>query len=416
LKRVVTFSRSMTFGIILMILLMACSLAGSFLPQGQPAEFYIHNHPQISSVIIMLKLDNIFISWYFLLLLVLLCLNLTLCSVVRWKRVFGAHKALLASAQSVPAKYALLETDRGKLVSHLKSSRFSVSEFEDVQVFHKNAIGHFGSFIIHLSFVLLLLVGAGVLYFSKIEDFSVMPGQAVYLDGGISLNVIDFYIEDETGRLDFTSTIRADSENGATSGERQISVNTPLSFKNYKFYQQSYGTAGSITVYNTDTGGSDTFSLREPVFLTLDGRNGVWFEALHPGYIEDDDGHYTLITSTSGAYPDPIYQVLSMSDGAATPVLALPGETLQINEISYTFNDPIDFPGIRVKHTSPLLLGTLYGVFVMMIAGFWLCFFNQPMVVAVREDGYTLLGGKTTGLRLELDNLLESKSSEEDLP
>ena len=415
MKRVVVFFRSMTFGIVLMMLLMACSLAGSFLPQGQPAEFYIHNHPQISNIIILLKLDNIFNSWYFLLLLFLLCLNLTLCSVVRWGRVFGAHKTLIASAQNVPAKHALSETDRSKLISHLQSSHFSFSESENVQVFHKNAIGHFGSFIIHLSFVLLLLVGAGVLYFSKIDDYSVMPGQAVYLDGGIFLNVIDFYIEDETGRLDFTSTIRVDSENGATSGERQISVNTPLSFKNYKFYQQSYGTAGSITVYNTETGGSDTFTLREPVFLTPDGRNGVWFETLHPGYIRDEDGHYTLITSTSGVYPDPIYQVLSMSDGVTTPVLALPGETMHINKISYTFNNPIGFPGIRVKQTSPLLLGTLYSVFIMMIAGFWLCFFHQPMIVAVKEDGYTLLGGKTTGLGLELDTLLEGKSTKEDL-
>ena len=415
MKRVVVFFRSMTFGIILMILLMVCSLAGSFLPQGQPAEFYVHNYPQLSSIILALKLDNIFSSWYFLLLLFLLGLNLTLCSVMRLNRVFGAHKALIASAQNVPAKNTLSEIDRDKLIAHLQSSRFSVSESESIKVFHKNAIGHFGSFIIHLSFVLLLLVGTGVLYFSKIDDYSVMPGQAMYLDGGISLNVIDFYIEDETGRLDFTSTIRVDSENGSSSGERRISVNTPLSFKNYKFYQQSYGTVGSITVYNSETGGSDTFTLREPVFLTLDGRNGVWFEALHPGYIRDEDGHFTLITSTSGAYPDPIYQVLSMSDGVTTPVLALPGETLQINEISYTFNNPTDFPGIRVKNTSPLLLGTLYGVFVMMTVGFWLCFFHQPMIVAVNEDGYTLMGGKTAGLRLELDTLLERKSTEEDL-
>ena len=79
-------------------------------------------------------------------------------------------------------------------------------------------------------------------------------------------------------------------------------------------------------------GGEETFRLTEEALLFVDENNGLMFNALYPGYIQEEDGGVTLITSPSGHYPDPVYHITLASDGEYTPVLAFPGETLPIGE------------------------------------------------------------------------------------
>ena len=193
----------------------------------------------------------------------------------------------------------------------------------------------------------------------------------------------------------------------------QVSVNHPLSFGHYKVYQQTYGTAGSLTTRNSSTGGEDSFVLTEPCFLTTDGMNGLWFEALYPGYIRDADGNYTLITSTSGSYTDPVYQILLAVDGDYTPVLAFPGEELTVGEMEYVFNGPIEYPGLRIKRTPPLVNALLCAAFVLMIAGLYVTFFLQPVLVKTDEEGYTVCGPKPESMRMELRLLLRSDEKTE---
>ena len=52
--------------------------------------------------------------------------------------------------------------------------------------------------------------------------------------------------------------------------------------------------------------------LTDPCFLSIDGRNGVYFQALYPGFIREEDGNYTLVTSTASSYEDPVYSIQSI--------------------------------------------------------------------------------------------------------
>ena len=197
---------------------------------------------------------------------------------------------------------------------------------------------------------------------------------------------------------------------GKDSISRTIRVNEPLSFKGYKIYQQTYGTAGAVRINNLATGVSEEMTLTESCFLTLDGADGMFYQALYPGYVQAEDGSFTLVTSTSGAYTDPVYDVVSVSGGAMTPVLAFPGETLTIGDVSFTLLEPINYPGLRIKHMSPVLLGALYAVFILMVAALYLCFFLSPVAIAVEADGYSLLSPKTqTGLMIEIEALLKEE-------
>ncbi len=412
MKKIWKFLRSMTFGMILLGLILLCSLAGSLIAQGNSPAWYVETYPGIHGAILTLGLNNVFGSWYFITLLALLCLNLTLCSLVRVIRIPKAAKAAVEQAGQGKARVGLTSAGAEKLNGWLTARSYHKTRVGEATVWHKNRLGWYGSFVTHLAILLTVLFGAAAIYLPVVTDQTCMPGQFLTMTDGTRIAVDSFHIENAAGELDYASVIRVTLPDGRVGGPAEIRVNHPFSFGGYKIYQQTYGTAGSVTVRNLKTGGEDTFPLDEMCFLSLDGKNGVWFEALYPGYIRDEAGNFTLITQTSGHYEDPIYQILVTSDGVNTPVLAFPGETVTVGEVTFTFNEPVEYPGLRIKTTPPVVNALLIAVFVLMLAGLWLCFFQPPLLVTVWPDGYAVGGPKPQGLELELTALLEGETEE----
>ena len=413
-KKVMKFLRSMTFGMILLGLILLCSFPGSVIAQGNSPEWYVQTYPDWHGVILKLGLDDVFGSWYFVALLALLCLNLTLCSLIRIRTVVKASKAASSGAAARKTKVFLSPENTAQLRKRLEEGRYKVETFGETTVYSKNAIGWYGSFITHLAILLTVLFGAAALYLPRVTDQVCMPGESLRMEDGTAIYVESFRIENAEGKLDYASIIEILLPDGRTSGKQRISVNHPLSFGGYKVYQQTYGTAGAVTVRNQATGGEDRFLLNEMCFLSLDSINGVWFEALYPGYLRDENGNFTLITQTSGSYEDPVYQVLVASEGVYTPVMVFPGESLSVGGVDFTFEDPVEYPGLRIKKTPEAVNGLLFAAFGLMVLGLWFCFFQTPTIVAVREEGYTVAGPKPQGLELELAALFESAERNEE--
>lgn len=412
MKKVYDFLRSMRFGIILLLLIAACSVAGSVIPQGREAAFYAQNYTEHHATLLKLGLDHVFQGWFFITLLVLLCLNLSLCSILRVRRI-ETSADLIARAAALPSVEKLDAAQLETVKKLLLSQRCRDHAEGDTTVYSKNLFGRYGTFITHLAILLTVIFGAAALYAPTVVDRSCLPGEALEMEDGTCIEVQSFHIENELGELDYESVLRVTLPDGRASDWQAVSVNHPLSFGHYKVYQQTYGTAGLLTTRNSSTGGEDSFVLTEPCFLTTDGMNGLWFEALYPGYIRDADGNYTLITSTSGSYTDPVYQILLAVDGDYTPVLAFPGEELTVGEMEYVFNGPIEYPGLRIKRTPPLVNALLCAAFVLMIAGLYVSFFLQPVLVKTDEEGYTVCGPKPESMRMELRLLLRSDEKTE---
>lgn len=403
LKKIAAFLRSMTFGMILLVMIAACSVAGSLIPQQREAMEYVSRYGADAAEWMMrLKLHDVFSAPYFIVLMAALCLNLTLCSIVRVVKLRGAGKRLQAAAAAMERKPASEE----KLHAYFGRRGYRKTKQGSVTLYSKYAVGFYGSFLTHLALIVLLVVGALTIYGADVQDRTVMPGESLTLQEGTILTVNAFQIEDETGRLDYASRIVMEDGQGNMSPETIVRVNEPLRFGGYKVYQQTYGTAGAITVLNAQTGGSDTLTLTEPVFLTLDGRNGVYYNALYPGYTQDEDGSFTLVTSTSGAYHDPVYELRVVAQGQTAAVLAFPGETITIEDVSFTMEAPVSYPGLRIKYLPGAILGALYASFAFIVAALYVCFFMRPVCVAVGEDGYAIASPKPQlGLQLELDAL-----------
>ena len=409
MKKVFSFIRSMRFGMILLLLVIACSLIGSLIPQGEPAMSYVRAYGAgTANLLISAGFTDIFHTWYFIGLEVLLCLNLILCSILRFPSAVRHMDTLRRQAEAKQEMdFRLAPGDAGKIREHLLRMHFH----EKDSLYTRNGIGAYGSFLVHLSILMVLLFGSLALLTPQVKDQTVMPGSSLTLDDGTVIKCLSFHIEDGEGRLDYASVLQMTSPDGGTVREQEVRVNEPMTFGGYKIYQQTYGTAGQLTARNLADGTEDTFTLTEPCFLSIDSKNGIYFNALYPGYVEEEDGSYTLITSTALGYGNPVYSVDSITEGSAVSVLAFPGETMQIGDITFTFNDPVEYPGLRIKRVSLLLYGLLYFSFGLMVAALYLTFFLAPVCVRVEEDGCAIVSGKSQeGLGIALQALITKQN------
>ncbi len=403
MNKILQFLRSMRFGILLLALIAVFSVVGTVIPQGREIAWYAETYQSFHGVILMLKLNDVFHTWYFQGLLLFLGLNLLLCSVLRIRKVRKAAESEKGKAPTAGARYELTPQQAADIGENLRAMRCREETYGETRVFRKNGFGRYGSFITHLSILLTLCFGAMALYLPKTVDRSCMPGESLTMDDGTVIRVNSFRIEDSTGRLDFTSELEVQLPDGKESGPREISVNHPMSFGSWKIYQQTYGTAGCVTVKNLDTGGEDTMTLNDLTFLSIDGVNGLWYQAVYPDLIRDPSGNVTLISNMSGSFPNPVYSVQTASDGVYTPVLAFPGDSLQVNELQFTFEDPVEYPGLRVKYTPGIVNALLVGSFLLMTAGLYITFFCQPVMVALEERSCLVAGPKPEGMRLKVE-------------
>jgi cytochrome c biogenesis protein len=124
----------MTFGMILLVLILACSVAGSLIAQGNTPDYYVQTYPDWHGTILKLKLDDIFASWYFIALMALLCLNLTLCSLIRVRNVVKASRAAGANAARRESKVQLTDQGMQKLKTFLEVRHFRRQTIEDKTV------------------------------------------------------------------------------------------------------------------------------------------------------------------------------------------------------------------------------------------------------------------------------------------
>ena len=418
MKKVLSYLRSMRFGILLLSLVALCSVVGSLIPQQHEAVWYVQNYEKLHALILTLGLNNIYESWYFILILCLLALNLTLCSVLRVRRLGRSRENEISAAAAMPDQVRLSGQGVEQLRQRLQTMRCRRSDVGQSEVYTKNGFGRYGSFLTHLSILLTLLIGAAALYLPTVTDRTAMPGEAVVMDDGTEIRVFDFSIADEGGRLDFTSEIQITLPDGRRSERKPIRVNYPMSFGPYKVYQQTYGTAGSLTVVNPENGGADDFTLTDTVFLSLDGVSGLWYQAVYPDYLMDPSGNVTLITSTMGRYENPVYEVIVARGGTFESVLAFPGDEIEAGGLVFRFNAPVEYPGLRIKHTPTLVNAALLAVFALMVAALYITFFCDPVLVKLDAQGYAVGGSKPERMRVELASALAEfeEKEREDTP
>lgn len=438
IKKIFNFLSSMKAGILLLILVAVISSIGTFIPQEHPPEQYHEQYSElVSSIILALGLDNIFEVWWFVGLIALLCANLFLCSLKRlpgiYRRAFYPKKILDENQlQNYNNSATIKVEDSQEEVVSKVSECFRVKKYntevledessgEKVLFAERGKLGYFGSFLTHLSIVILVL---GFAYGNRVgfENFvSGQPGDIMEIEErNFEVRVDDFEIDyrDDYSVDQYYSTLTVMEENEEIKQE-EIYVNNPLRYDGINFYQSTHGWMGDVQIKNKETDITDDVSLYEESHYHITDNTTLMFHSFYPDYHLGPDGP----TNKSPIPNNPRFIWMIYEGGEIADMFVTePEEAVEYQDKEIQFTDYNQYTGLRVVH-DPGIPVFFFGSFVMVV-GLIMSFYMFPKRIWVRvktKDGSSqlIIGGQ--GLKdrqsftQEFNELVEDLSKEENL-
>lgn len=275
-KSLQDFLASIKFSIILLSCIALGSILGTVIKQGAGPEEYLSLYSENTyRVIILLGLNDVYHSLWFLALLLLFAVNLTFCTLRRFIRILkGDQKAALPEETAMMAMALNFRTnkpiDDTRISSILKGYRIISSGIEG-SVFQKGALSQYGVLLIHTS-IMLILIGGFVGLIAGFKGFLILhkgdTKNTITIGGerphekqlGFSLKCKEFQVSfyPNGAPKDYVTTVEV-IEGGKAILEKQIRVNAPLIYKGIHIYQASYGSTPSFSF----TIGDEHITLKE---------------------------------------------------------------------------------------------------------------------------------------------------------
>jgi cytochrome c biogenesis protein len=259
---------SVRLSVVLLLSLATTSIVGTLIPQnGTPAAYLQKYGEVLFKLFATLGFFDMYHSWWFQALLVLLTANIVVCSIDRisatGKIIFTRNPSFKVSKFRHTRNRA--EFDDSRSADQLKeifepfvSRRFRSTRIdqtgEGYAIFgEKGRWTRLGVYTVHLS-VILLLIGGLIGSIFGFDGFVNIPeGEAVKnirlrnsakvlpLDFEIRCDDFDVSFYDTGAPKEFRSTLTI-LEQGRPVLKKDIIVNDPLHYKGIRMYQSSYGT------------------------------------------------------------------------------------------------------------------------------------------------------------------------------
>jgi cytochrome c biogenesis protein len=257
MKPIIDFFSSVKLAIFLIFIITLASMIGTFIPQMRSAEEYAARYGQISELLIRLEITDLYHSWWFIALLFLFSLNILICTLARLSPklrrafkpnlVFETQTLLAAKIKDSFKKSWDLEKSQTELKKSLRSGHYRIKETRKEAEVHllarKKILGIFGSDIVHLG-LLVILIGGIISGFSGFRtNINISEGESVPVLGAdfqLQLDKFETEYHPNGSVKDWKSTLTV-IENESPRLTKTIEVNHPLTFKGYVFYQSSYG-------------------------------------------------------------------------------------------------------------------------------------------------------------------------------
>lgn len=258
---------SVTLTIILFSVLAATSIIGTLIPQNQTPEIYFRAYGEFFyKVFSALKIFDMYHSWWFQMLLVLLALNIVICSIDRlpgaWKIVFNIRSRFKSSRfknksgnieflSEQPLRE--MQSTAEALVSKTYGHTQVTPTKKGVMIFgEKWRWSRLGVYIVHSS-VVLLLVGAVIGSLFGFDGYVQIPEgetvEMIRMRNTGKVHKLPFKIRCDDFNVSFYKNgspkeFRSDLvilENDQEVIKKRIIVNDPLRYAGINIFQASYG-------------------------------------------------------------------------------------------------------------------------------------------------------------------------------
>ena len=433
-----------------LITLAVLSIIGTVVPQGAPSPEYLHSISQNKLKLYQsLGFFDMYHSWWFILLLSLLSLNLIACSVRRlpaiWKTITQPVLLLDDGHEKALSNHTLLES-KGDSAAGLKNkvgallaAEFAAPEITEtggaIHLFaQKTPWSRLAVYAVHLS-VLVIFIGAiiGSLFGYKgfvnipegqsVDKVMSRAGQEIALGFAVRCEKFSIAYYPNGAPREFKSILTVLENGQPVPGYNRVPVivNDPLTYKGITFYQSSYGKLGE-----------HEFVISEP-----DGTNPQSIKISSNGSTMLPDGSSITLQETTtdisqyqAGVSGPAAQVqvhLATGEHNSFIVYANNPARNRVNMASsggkllqYRGGEEIMYTGLQVAK-DPGVWTVWFGCTLMM-AGIYVAFFMSHRRIWVRiENGTITIGGNASknqgGFHLYMEKLLaklKNQLSQED--
>ncbi|MFW0883906.1 cytochrome c biogenesis protein ResB [Candidatus Acidulodesulfobacterium sp. H_13] len=276
------FFSSVKLAVFIFITIGSVSMIGTFIDQGNTMSRYkIIYGAKVFSVLYWLGFLNVYDSWYFILLVALLIINLIMASVNTFPRtlksVFGPYPSFkeIRDKKNPKAVYESFESGKGikETIGALNGrlgapviNKTDKSSRETELYYSKNSILRFSPYIAHLS-IIIIIIGVllnakyGFRSYTNIKvnertniSYLLKNNKPIKLPFVIRLDKYktEYYPDGITKA--YVSTISIINREHINVLTKDIKVNHPLTYDGITLYQASYGhykpTAAKILILN----------------------------------------------------------------------------------------------------------------------------------------------------------------------
>jgi len=259
------FFASVRVTVTVLLTLAATSVIGTVIPQNQATEAYVQTYGRnLFRLFSVLDMFDMYHSWWFQLLLVLLTINIFICSLDRlpavWKIVVKPPGFKPSRFQNASCQRQVAISSPGQAQSLLEKAlsrnigRVRLEQARDGYFLwsEKGRWTRLGVYVVHLSVVFLLaggLIGSfwgfdGAVNITEGETAKTIQlnnsGKSIPLDFEIRCDKFSVSFYDSGAPSEYRSTLTI-LEKGTPVLTRDIIVNDPLRYKGINLFQSSYG-------------------------------------------------------------------------------------------------------------------------------------------------------------------------------
>jgi len=401
------FFSSVKLTIVLLLSLAATSIIGTLIPQNEdPAAYLKAFGGYLFRLFDILDLFDMYHSWWFQLLLILLTINIIICSIDRIsvnRRILFVkkpsfklprfrnikHKEKFDNSRSPEQLKGIYQ----KLVTrHFRKSHIETTENGFAIYGEKGRWTRFGVYTVHFS-VILLLVGGLIGSIFGFDGYVNIPegesAQRVQLRNsaetvtlGFEIRCEDFDVSfyDTGAPKEFRSTLTI-LEQGQPVLKKDIIVNDPLRYKGINLYQSSYGTLPSsdvvlsFTSRKTDKVYTQKAGIGQPVVIPEKLGTFVIKSLVRSFKFKGHDVGDALIGILTPPAGDPIEVALPLRFPSFDKMRK--GSVL----VSVVETVPRFYTGLQVNRDPGVWV--VYSGFILMIIGCYITFFMSHQQICV---------------------------------